>query len=283
MTNEEITTRIQSGERELVSTLWENNVGLIALKARRFYNYYRDRCTAHGVTADDFIQVGYFALLDAVNAYDASTGYKLTTYLNFPLMKHFKILAGFTYGGDSRKSDPLNKSISLNDEIGENSGIERIEALVDPESEKPFEDVENSMFRSELRDTLEKAISNIPPRYAEVIRKRFFESQTLQKIADESGLTIEGIRQRGLKGFKLLRCEKELKELHDKTLIKWAYRATGLQSFKNTFISSVEMAVIKAEAVVKAKSKAEISVIRAKSKADYAYGNAPRDTSSMFW
>jgi DNA-directed RNA polymerase specialized sigma subunit len=110
MTNEELAQRIQAGEHNLMAALWEQNTGIITLSALSLYNQYRERCASAGVELDDIIQISYFALCDAVQAYKPDRGYKLTSYYRYPLKNHFMALIGVR----KSKRDALNQGDSLN-------------------------------------------------------------------------------------------------------------------------------------------------------------------------
>lgn len=49
--------------------------------------------------------------------------------------------------------------------------------------------------RKELRSALEKAISKLPPRYAQVIRLYFFEDRTMKEVGDQMGVNESRISQ----------------------------------------------------------------------------------------
>ena len=94
MTNEELAVQIQAGEREQLPELWEQVHRLLALMFRRLLSQSPDnhtRAVSAGITLEDLEQEGYFALLEAVDAYDPTSGYKFTAYLKYPVMKRFSL------------------------------------------------------------------------------------------------------------------------------------------------------------------------------------------------
>ena len=121
MTNEELVQRIRSGEREHIATLWQQNAGIIHNKAHSLHTRYYTRCVSCGVCLEDIIQVCFFALYDAIQAYDPGSGYKFTSYMNYPLQNHFKALVGLR----TAKHDPLNQCGSLDTPMGEDNDTTR--------------------------------------------------------------------------------------------------------------------------------------------------------------
>lgn len=70
MTNEEAAKRIKQGDKAAEVTLWQNVLGIIRLYAYRWCRAKAVLCARAGVTLEDLIQEGYFAMLEAVSAYD---------------------------------------------------------------------------------------------------------------------------------------------------------------------------------------------------------------------
>ncbi len=250
MTNEELALKIQSGEQDLMTQLWEQNQGIVNQKAYKLFSLYCNRCASCGVELDDIIQICFFALRDAVQAYQPERGYKLLSYLKFPLLNHFNSLVGIR-----GKRNLLDQCKSLNETSGEDNDLEYIDLLADPNSEESFEDIIDNQFQSELRETLEKSISKLPANRADVIRKRYFEGETLQEIAAKRGVNSSYIRQLEVNALRKLRQDLTLQSFHDEILSRWAYRGTGLTSFKENWESSVERAVIKMEELIDRRRK----------------------------
>lgn len=68
MTNEEIAVRIQHGETNLYSLLWEWVEKLVTLLAGRYYARSQVTCARSGVEIEDLTQAGYFAMMDTAEA-----------------------------------------------------------------------------------------------------------------------------------------------------------------------------------------------------------------------
>jgi RNA polymerase sigma factor (sigma-70 family) len=240
MTNEELAIRIQQGEKELLDRLWEQNKGFIYERAYQLYNQYTDRCKSCGVEDDDIIQIGFFALCEAVQAYKPESGYKLTTYMKYPLKTHFKVLLGER----TTKRDPLNQCNSLNELAGDDTDTEKLDLVADPESGAPFDELEEEIFNNELHHALETAFLKLSTKQSSVIRRRYLEGKQQGQIAADMGKSQERVRQIEVNGMKKLRQNQKLREFHDEILANAAYKGTGLTAFKYHG-SSVERAVMR--------------------------------------
>ena len=249
MTNEELAIKIQAGEQNLIAELWEQNKGLFYLHANKLYIKYRERCDSAGVEFDDIVQTGYFALCDAVQAFQADGEYKFTSYIPFHLLNHFYALLGIKW--HKKKwivRDMLNQASSLDESIGDDdSNITRMDTVEDPESGKAFEAVIDDVFQSELRETFEKLISKLPEYYAATIRGRYFEGKKQGDIAAQMGVSHTAVNAYEREALRKLKKEPELQAYHDEILLRYAYKGTGFASFREHWASSVERAVIEAE------------------------------------
>ena len=104
MTNEELAVLIKKGEKQYLPALYMQVERLLWHSVRRYAARCEDRMRARGVTVEDLIQDTFFALVDAVNAFDPDKGFKFTTYLHFPVKNRLRFALGFT----THRRDPLN-------------------------------------------------------------------------------------------------------------------------------------------------------------------------------
>ena len=96
--------------------------------------------------------------------------------------------------------------IGLEEELS--SGLSLIDILPGDPGENPFVHVEQTLMREKIREIL----STLPPRTEKIIRLRFGigevpddEGTTLQDIADQIGITKQGVRVVECSAFKVLR------------------------------------------------------------------------------
>lgn len=71
------------GNDELLPVLWGKTKDLIFLKCNHIRSGFSYVLRRHGYELSDLTQEGYNALLYAVEQFDKSKPYKLTTYLNY--------------------------------------------------------------------------------------------------------------------------------------------------------------------------------------------------------
>jgi len=154
MTNEELAISIQQGNKSLIPILWNQVQKLITSFAWQYYLKYASMCSAAGVTADDLIQEGYFALLDAVNAWTPESSFVFTTFLNYPIKNRFNATCGIRGNGNS----VINNSISFETPIGVDDLTlgDTLEA-----KESGYEGVEQSIYIQTLHNDLNKAMERL--------------------------------------------------------------------------------------------------------------------------
>lgn len=119
MTNKELATAIQSGNRSLIPTLWENVQKLLYAMSDSFYRLHRELCARRGVDVQDIRQTAYSALLEAIKAYKPESESKFTSYLNYPFKNAVNGLLGLRT--TRANNEPLNSSTSLDRPIDESS------------------------------------------------------------------------------------------------------------------------------------------------------------------
>lgn len=207
MTNEELALRIQSGDAESAGQLWEQ-VKLLAFKfAGRFLRRSLDRCNRHGVTLDDLQQECFLAVMDAAQAYSPDSGYKFLSFLNFPLKNHFNALIGCR---GNQKENPLNNAASLDESLpgAEDPSITMMDALED-ESVNFTEETEESDVQRVVRE----AVHRLKPFHRFLVERNYFQSFTLEQIAQEAGMDREQVRKHKQQALNELRRDKKIREL----------------------------------------------------------------------
>ena len=160
MTNEELAAAIKDGNSALYADLWEQVKRIVWKKANLFYLFKEDVCTRHGVTLEDLNQCGYFSLVDTVKAWTPESGFKVTSYLNLHLKRHFN--AALSGGRVRNTTDCLDCCESLDKPMGDDlEGLSLEDAIPDPAAEQDMEDAENRVFFGELREEMKRCLSSI--------------------------------------------------------------------------------------------------------------------------
>lgn len=221
MTNEELAVLIQAGEKERTGQLWEQMERLIYWHCNRYFTLYGERCARAGVTLDDITQEGYLALLDAVEAYDPSSGFKLSSYLKYPLLNRVKSLLGIV------KPAPLNDASSINEEVGEDSTLE--DMLEDKTARDAMNGVIDNIWNEQLHATLETCLESIDPEQAAAVRGRFY--------SDPPQRGNSTMVEKGIKGIR--RCRGLLKPYEVDIISRYAYNS-GIGLWRESGYSSTE-------------------------------------------
>lgn len=249
MTNEELAVEIKAG-RAGYGELWGRVRDLVRMKAYQYRTLHIGLCEKAGVEEDDLIQCGFMALRDAVEAFPPESGCKLTTYLRYPLLTHFRAACGIR----SSKQDPLLQAARLDKPVnGEPDAATLGEMTEDHAAGDELERVEDGIFRQQLHAAMEKALDTLEPTQRDTIRRRYYAGDTLAGIAADYGVTPERVRQvesRGLRALRRPACVKLLRPFIEEMRSCYAWTGTGWASFRHTGTSSVERAAEKTEALM---------------------------------
>jgi RNA polymerase sigma factor (sigma-70 family) len=198
-----------------------------------------------GQTAEDYYNVCYFAMRYGVEQYDPERGFKLISFMTFPLLNEFNLLLG----RKTRRRNVLNDCLSL-DVTAEDGETPYIEIIEDPESLTPFEEMSDKQDTLILRAELKAALDTLPEREADIIRTHFFKGVPVEQTAERYGISRKRgyeIERRGLDSLR--ECE-EIARYHDDIISREAYHYTGFNAWKTSGVSSVERAVELAEKLI---------------------------------
>lgn len=239
MSNEELVQAIQAGERDLIPELWQQVERFVRQQANRRISQLNGQC---GVEFDDLYQSGFLALVKAVDSYKPENEASFIGWLAFYLKNAFSEASGYCI----RKKNALNLAVSLDTPIGEDDDFTLLDTISDPTDR--IEEVEERIYQTQLRETLEAALDELPAEYSEIIRKRDLEGQTFRELAAAYGVSHQSIRQRRDNGLRKLRRIKRTsavgKRLYSFVEMRTPYyRHIGVNRFQTTHTSSVEKAV----------------------------------------
>lgn len=244
LNNEELAVRIQAGENGLISPLWEQMRGLVLLHMSKLFNGNKERADRAGVEFEDLEHEGYFALLDAVNAFDESRGYKLSAYLQYPCRNRFNAAVGMRTRRQAM--EPLNNADSLNRPIsGEDNDAQLQDIVADPDSSTPFEEATERIWREQLRAALDECLARLPKNQEEVIRGRFYHGLTLKEIAAAGGFTFQwskSLEQQALRDLRRYENRRRLLGFREDIISTHAYSG-GLANLLNGRGSATERTV----------------------------------------
>ena len=240
MTNEELVELIQTGEQNRIPELWEQVERFVSMQAGKRA---RQLEGFGGVTAEDLYQSGFLALVEAADTFNLGAGHSFVSWLSVHLKTAFAEAAGYR----STRKDMLDYAGDLDAELPDMDGVTVGGTVSDPNATAAFEDVEDKLWREQLRAVIEGALETIPEDRADILRRRFYQEQTLAQIAAETDSSVEKIR---LKENRALRAMRNPRILHELERFVEAqtpyYRQTGLSAFRREG-SQVERLVIRRE------------------------------------
>lgn len=218
--------------------LWEVNKGFIRRQLWQWFEKNKPVADNAGLSFEDLVQEGYFAVDYAAKHYSAEQG-SFTTYLNFALLKqirdatcgeHARVVATEDGRRVAVSANPLNECDSLDarfDESDEGSSTKG-ETIEDPAAAQAFQQAENDIYTEELHTTLETAMTqHLTEREADVLRRRYYDGQTLQAIGEELGVRGERVRIIEGKAIRKMKGLSSIQRWHDDVITTRAWRGTG--------------------------------------------------------
>lgn len=213
MTNEQLASFIQQGGNdELIPILWENVRKLLYMKSESLYRQHKESCDRRGVEVWDIKQVSYTAFLEAIKAYKTDSGYKFTSFLEYPFKNAVNELLGLRTSRTT--NEPLNNCTSLDKPIDESSDGDII-SLLDTIADNTSLDFIDNMETNAVCDTVRAVVDTLPEPYKCVITAYFFEGITLTGIGKRMGISCNSVGQLKYKALRILSGNKLLRELYN--------------------------------------------------------------------
>ena len=243
MSNEELAERIQNGEKEYISILWQQTENFFRKNALQFYNRYKEKCISFGLAYDDLYQESYFAFVKGLESFKPKSGYKFLTFAMYHLKNQFYFLLGFR--GKKYFHEPLNSSVSFEKETGEDIKLE--DMLEDETAASSMEQVEKDLYNQSLRTALEKSFKLLTEKQESSIKKKYFEGETLRKIAEERKVKYTAVNSEIKEGFRKLRRCIYLQEYAEDIKTSQRMYHTGFTVWYQSGSSPQEYALLMAE------------------------------------
>ena len=238
----DIIRRIQQGEAELISVLWDLCADTVRIAARKRYRKKGGSggLDASGNEVSDYIQAGYIAVAEAAAKFDTTGEVPFLAYLQkYFLRKEFQVTSGMR--SEKQRADLLRRSVRFDDLSDDDRDYLELVAG-DEDTEEAATD---PAFRDGLRQQLLDMVGELPPDEAEEIRAAFFDGKSAQERADDIGVTVDEIRRRRARGIDHLRGILD-RTRKGKQLQRYIDEGTnfslhvGIQQFRSTHTSSVE-------------------------------------------
>lgn len=201
MSNEELVVLIQGGERDRLPQLWAQVERFVAQQASR--RLVRSNGFG-GVEFGDLYNAGYLALIEAVDSFDPGAGKAFTSWLFLHLKTAFARAGGYQSRKQAR--DPLHRAGSLDVPAGEYEGGATLGELVpDQTAVQPFEDVEDKLYREQLRSALGSALAVLPENERRTIQQQYYYGRGIRRIAAIEGVSKSTVQNWHSRGFARLR------------------------------------------------------------------------------
>ena len=242
-TNAALAALAAAGNSFALGQLWEVNKGFLH---RLFWQWYsKNKAVADnaGLTLEDFDQEAFFAVQAAAKAYTPEKG-AFTTLLYYYVQSQInKAVCGehrrniTTEDGHvvAVSANPLNECSSLDahlDETDEGSSTKG-ETIEDPAATQAFQTAEDDLYTEELHNALEEALSHLAAKQADVVRRHYFEGQTLKEISQEDGTTLNAARNREQAAFIALRRNPQIQRWRDEIISTRAWSGTGFGAWNH--------------------------------------------------
>lgn len=242
-TNAALAALAAAGNSLALGQLWEVNKGFVRRQLWQWYEKNRPVADRAGLSFEDLVQEGYFAVDYTAKHYSAEQG-SFTTYLYYALLHQINTA---TCGEHRRNvttedgrivavsANPLNECSSLDvpldaDDEGSSTKGETIE---DPAATAEMKAAENKIYTEELHAALEEALSHLAAKQADVVRRHYFEGQTLEEISREDGSTRNAARNREQAAFIALRRNPNVQRWRDEIISTRAWSGTGFGAWEH--------------------------------------------------
>lgn len=243
-TNAALAALAAAGNSFALGQLWEVNKGLLHRLFWQWYDKNKPITDAAGLTLEDFDQEAIFAVQAAAKAYDPEKG-SFTTLLGYYVQNRIKKVVCGEHGRlitteDGREvrisANPLNECSSLDvrlDESDEGSSTKG-ETIEDPAATQAFQTAEDNLYTEELHNALEDAMTkHLTEREAHVLRRRYYDGQSLRAIGEELGVQQERIRQIERRACRKLSGLPSIQRWHDDVITTRAWHGTGWNAWNS--------------------------------------------------
>lgn len=245
MSNEELAALALQGDKQALTQLWEQvNRFVCSYMARMALSPTGQACMQRaGVTLEDLTQEGFLAVADAVKLYEPERDAKFITFLAYRLKAYFCKAIGMRTQRDKR--DPLLTAERIERKLSYDDESYCLSDTI-PDPQDDMQRADERIYNEQLHNALERCMETLPQKNADVLRRRYYQSQTLLQIAEHYGVTIEMARQYSHKALEQMRKKQRFLRSFYEEIMGQAYTSTGFSYWQHNG-SSVERAVERLE------------------------------------
>lgn len=237
-TNAALAALAAAGNAFALGQLWEINRGLLRSLFWKWYPSHREQADAHGLTAGDFEQEGFFAVKYAAETYAPDKGFAFSTWLSYAMQRqidramtgsHRRTVTDTDGKQHTVSADPLNHCASLDTPLDdEDGGAATLGDLQpDPAAAGKMLEVEEKLYHEQLHDALEEAMEKLTTQEGEILRRIYYAGNTLQQISADEGLSFQRVQQIKNTAFRKLRNNPRLRRWRDEVISSHAWHSSG--------------------------------------------------------
>lgn len=179
MTNEELAAAIQAGDREKLLELWTQVNRFTWKRVNRWAVYHQN-----GMEPEDLMQVGFLALLDALNGWNEPEGKFITWYA-------LKLKAALTEAVGIRtqrdRLDPINHAVSLDVPVTDGEESLTLADLI-PDPADIVEMVAERDLIHRRHEAIETALHSLPADQEATIRAKYYRNERVDNKAHNAAL-----------------------------------------------------------------------------------------------
>lgn len=199
-----IAAAVQTGQADRLE-LWE---AVRRFAYDRAYRWYRAMEGRGGMVLEDYIQVAFLALLEALEGWDPAAGAFLTWY-GLKMKGAFTEAVGMRTQRDKR--DPIHHALSLDAPLTDTESGEDLtlaDVIEDPHSMEEIEAVAELDYQRRRTQALATALDGLTEDQRRAVVLRHCHGLTLDQTAARMGTTKATARVAEQKGLRLLRHPK---------------------------------------------------------------------------
>lgn len=244
MTNEELAAAVKAGREDLITELWAQCVKFIRLQASRWAQAWKGK--RHDFDYDDFVQAGYFALLEAVEKWEPGRGLSFIGFLDLCLKTAFAEVAGCRT--PAQMKDLIYTSARFESPIPGNQNTDKERTLADTiggECEA-LEALEDADYREYIAKAVRECLATLPERQRQAIESHFLQGMNYAAIAANFGVSLSRAQQLAQHGMRQIRRSQDGEKLRRLYFgHRNLYQSTGFGSWKATGTSQPEREAMK--------------------------------------
>lgn len=239
-TNAALAALAKTGDSFALGQLWEINKGLLRSLFWKWYPAHKTLADAHGLTADDFEQEGFFAVQYAAEHYDPARG-SFATALGYAAQRQ---LRETLCQGRARRvvdkagretvisANPLNHCASLDVPLTDDTDTTLGDTIADESS--GMEQAEETIYRQQLHADLDTALDKLTDAERAAIRARFYENKSIRETGEQLGVTPSRARTLESNGLRKLRVNPRLMRYREEYISTHAWHGTGFASWNHS-------------------------------------------------